>query len=232
VIVAAGRSERMGGVDKLLAPLAGRPLLSYAIDAFMGCGDIDEVIVVASEENRSAVEVLTSPEDGAGKPRLPMRLVLGGPRRRDSVLAGLEALSPECEYVIVHDGARPRVTGALIKAVLAAARETGAAIAAIPVSDTVKLATTDGIVRDTLDRDSLWLAQTPQAFRRDLLLKAYRQMPGDATDDAGLVEALGHPVRLIEGARENLKVTTPADLRLAEALLRAHERPATESKRQ
>jgi 2-C-methyl-D-erythritol 4-phosphate cytidylyltransferase len=131
------------------------------------------------------------------------------------------AVLHRCEYVLVHDAARPLVTPALIEASLHAAREYGAALCAIPVTDTVKLAEKDGAVAATLDRDGLWLAQTPQAFRLELLLRAHAATEEDATDDAGLVEDLGVPVHIVSGAHRNIKVTTPADLVIAEALLHA-----------
>jgi 2-C-methyl-D-erythritol 4-phosphate cytidylyltransferase len=141
----------------------------------------------------------------------------GGPRRRDSVRLGLEALG-ECRWVVVHDGARPLVTAALIEAGLAAAAETGAAIAAVPLADTLKDVAEDGLIRRTLDRRNLWAAQTPQVFDYDLLREAHRLAEGDATDDAALVEALGRRVKVFPGSPRNLKVTTAADLALAQAL--------------
>ena len=214
IIVAAGRSERMGGVDKLLQPLGGRPLIAHSLAAFARHSSLGALIVVVSEANRAAIEAIVreiAPD---------ARVVLGGKRRRDSVHAGLEALS-EYDYVIVHDGARPLAEPELIDAVLAASRETGAALCAVPVSDTVKRADAAGLVRGTVSREDLWLAQTPQAFRRDLLLQAHRATDIDATDDAALVELMEAPVRIVLGSARNLKVTTPADLRLAEALLAA-----------
>ena len=142
----------------------------------------------------------------------------GGPRRQDSVRLGLEAL-PECRWVVVHDGARPLVTAALIEAGLAAAAETGAAIAAVPLADTLKEAAEDGLIRRTLDRRNLWAAQTPQVFEYELLREAHRLAQGEATDDAALVEALGRRVKVFPGSPRNLKVTTAADLALAQALL-------------
>jgi 2-C-methyl-D-erythritol 4-phosphate cytidylyltransferase len=213
VIVAAGRSERMGDLDKMLAALAGRPLVAHAIAAFAAHPEVEEVIVVASEANRDAVEALVSDVAPGG------RVVLGGARRRDSVFAGLGATV--ADYVLVHDGARPIVTAELIAAALAGARETGAALCAVPVSDTVKRVEDDGLVRGTISREGLWLAQTPQAFQTDLLRRAHAATDIDATDDAALVELLGEPVRVVMGSAHNIKVTTPGDLALAEALLRS-----------
>jgi 2-C-methyl-D-erythritol 4-phosphate cytidylyltransferase len=227
IIVAAGRSERMGGVDKLLALVAGRPLIVYSIEAFTAAAVVDDVVVVASRENRSAVEAIVVDAE-AGKPRLRdqgerrqrVSVVEGGLRRRDSVRAGIEAL-PECEYVVVHDGARPLVSAALIEAALAGARESGAALCAVPIGDTVKRSDESGLVRTTVSREGLWLAQTPQAFRRELLLRAHDATDVDATDDAALIEWLGEPVRLVMGSVRNVKVTAPEDLALVEALLAA-----------
>ncbi len=149
-------------------------------------------------------------------PRLS--IVLGGERRRDSVRAGLLTLTG-CEVAVVHDGARPLVTPALIDAAIAGARECGAALCAVPVSDTVKRSDEAGHVRGTVSREGLWLAQTPQAFTLDLILRAHEAVEGDVTDDAAMVEHLGATVRLVPGSRRNIKVTTPEDLALVEALL-------------
>lgn len=212
VIVAAGRSTRMGGVDKLSAMLAGRPLVAYAIAAFAAHEAVSDIVVVVSESNQDAVEAVIA-EEG-----LLARTVLGGERRRDSVRAGLGVLQ-RCDYVLIHDAARPLVTPALIDAALSGAREFGAALCAIPVTDTVKLGDDSDEVAATLDRSGLWLAQTPQAFRLELLLRAHAADQEDVTDDAALVENLGAPVKLVPGAPRNIKVTTPADLVIAEALL-------------
>jgi 2-C-methyl-D-erythritol 4-phosphate cytidylyltransferase len=213
VIVAAGRSTRMDGADKLLAPLGGRPLIARTVRVFSESAAVDSVVVVVSTQNRDAVEraLATFPD---------LALVLGGERRRDSVQAGLVTLSG-CDFVVVHDGARPLVEPRLIEAVLDAARECGAALSAVPVSDTVKRSDDSGFVRGTVLREGLWLAQTPQAFRTDLLLRAHVEVEGDLTDDAAMLERLGLPVKLVTGSRRNIKVTTPEDLVLAEALIKS-----------
>jgi 2-C-methyl-D-erythritol 4-phosphate cytidylyltransferase len=214
IIVAAGSSRRMGGVDKLMAPLGGRPVLAHSIAAFASCPAIDDVIVVASKANEAAIRTLL------GELAPEARLVLGGSRRRDSVRAGLEALAG-CDYVVVHDAARPLVTHALIDAALEGAREVGASLCAVPVTDTVKRSEPSGRVSSTVTREGLWLAQTPQAFRTELLLRAHRAIDIDATDDAALIELLGEPVKLVMGSARNLKITGPEDLALARALLAA-----------
>lgn len=215
VIVAAGRGSRMAGVDKLLAPLAGRPLLAHTLAAFQSCPSVERVALVMArgrlEEGRDLVRAHGFDKVAA--------VCEGGERRQDSVRAGLEALGP-CGWVVVHDGARPLVTPRLIEDGLAAAHETGAALCAVPLSDTLKQVTASGEVERTVEREGLWLAQTPQVFRCDLLLDAHRRAKGEATDDAALVEAMGGRVRVYMGSPRNIKVTTPEDLALAEALLR------------
>jgi 2-C-methyl-D-erythritol 4-phosphate cytidylyltransferase len=214
VILAAGRGERMGGIDKLLYPLAGRPLLAHSIAVIATHSEIeiDGVVVVASEASQGIVRDIVAEIAPFAK------VVLGGDRRRDSVLAGIEAL-PNCDYVLIHDGARPLVTPEMVDLALAGARETGAALCAVPVADTVKRADSAGLVQSTVSREGLWLAQTPQAFRSELLLRAHAASDIDVTDDAALVELLGEAVRLVMGSQQNIKVTTPSDLALADALM-------------
>jgi len=214
IIAAAGRGRRFGEGDKLFAPLAGRPVIGHTLMAFEVCRAVDTVVLVLAEENLERGCHLV---DAAGFDKVVV-ICPGGPRRQDSVRLGLEAL-PECRWVVVHDGARPLVTANLIEAGLAAAAETGAAIAAVPLADTLKEVANDGLIRRTLDRGNLWAAQTPQVFDYDLLWEAHRQAQSEATDDAGLVEALGRRVKVFPGSARNLKVTTTADLALAQALV-------------
>ena len=220
IVVAAGRSTRMGGADKLFAPLGGVPLLARALRAFQDSPLVDRIVLVLSAANLERGRELAA-EYGIGKLAAACE---GGPRRQDSVRLGLDALGT-CDWVLVHDGARPLLSAELIERGLAAARETGAAVPAVPLADTVKEAAADGMVERTLDRSRLWAAQTPQVFRYDLLLRAHREVTAevtaDVTDDAAMLEALGLPVKLFEGSPANIKVTTPEDLRLAEALLEA-----------
>jgi 2-C-methyl-D-erythritol 4-phosphate cytidylyltransferase len=214
VIVAAGTGARMAGADKLFTEIAGRPLLAYAIAAFQECGSIDRIVVVMAPLNLKRGRELVE-RCGFSK---AAALVKGGERRQDSVRAGLEALGA-CDYVAVHDGARPLVTPELIERGLEIARENGAAVPAVPLADTVKEAGADGIVVRTLDRSRMWAVQTPQVFRYDLLLRGHREVTVDVTDDAAMVESLGEPVRLFEGDRRNVKVTTAEDLELVGSLL-------------
>jgi 2-C-methyl-D-erythritol 4-phosphate cytidylyltransferase len=217
VLVAAGSSSRMGGVDKTLAVLAGQPVVAYSLGLLAGCPLIDCVAVVCNDENRETVSRLATHH----RPDCDIRLAPGGPRRRDSVMNGLLALPSDVEWVLVHDAARPLVTFDLVVAALAGAQETGAAVCALEVTDTIKLVDDDHLVVETPPRSQLWAAQTPQVFRTDLLREAHLRTDEDASDDAWLVEQAGVRVRVVAGSPENLKITRPADLVLAEALLAA-----------
>jgi 2-C-methyl-D-erythritol 4-phosphate cytidylyltransferase len=214
VVVAAGSSRRMGGVDKLWLPLAGLPLLGHALARLGGVEEIGQLVVVASAEG---VQRLDGLRDTAAAPwNRVTATVVGGKERLDSVYAGLLALEP-CDLVLVHDGARPLVTAELVRAVLAAARTHGAAIPALPVTDTIKAVDGDGFIVATPDRATLRAVQTPQGFRYDLLRRAHEAAGPDrasCTDDAMLLERAGLPVATVEGDPHNLKVSTPADLPL------------------
>ena len=216
IIVAAGRSERMGGIDKVFAQLMGRPLLAWTLAAFKKCPDVDSVVVVASPDSVGRMR------DFVAEWRFTnvSAVVAGGNHRQDSVRAGLDAATA-ATIVAIHDGARPLVTPELISRGIALARETGAALCAIPARDTIKRVEGDPpYVVETPERGQIWLAQTPQVFDRKLLLAAHERSTSPATDDAALVEASGHAVRVYEGASSNFKVTTEEDLIVAEALLR------------
>jgi len=213
VIVAAGEGRRMGGVDKAFALLGGRPLLSWVIDTFQTCNLISQIVIVLSQPKLEQGHKLVA-EQGWSK---VTDVCPGGKRRQDSVLAGLSRLR-NCQWVVVQDGARPLVTEELIKQGLEAARETGAAVAAVPVSDTIKVAGDNRIVCGTPPRQNLWAVQTPQIFRFDIITEAYRQIKAEVTDDASLVEQLGYEVKLYTGSYDNIKITTPDDLALAEIL--------------
>ncbi len=214
VIAAAGESQRMGGVDKMFALIGRKPVLAWAVDAFQRCPSVQQIVVVVSQQNIEAAQKLVA-EQGWSK---VTEVCTGGKRRQDSVTAGLGRLS-NCNWAIIHDGARPLVTADLIEKGLEAARETGAAVAAVPVTDTIKIARGDRIVHQTPPRQNLWAVQTPQVFRTEIIAEAYRQANGEATDDASLVEQLGHRVKLYAGSYDNIKITTPDDLALAEWLL-------------
>jgi 2-C-methyl-D-erythritol 4-phosphate cytidylyltransferase len=216
IIVAAGKSERMDGIDKVFATLMGRPLLVWTLTAFKKCDDIDAIVIVAAPDSVERMKAFVA------EWRFPRvaAIVPGGETRHQSVRAGLDAAF-EASIVAVHDGARPLVTAEMISRGVALARESGAAVCGIPSRDTVKLVEGDPpLVRATPDRASVWIAQTPQVFARSVLLDAHERATSAQTDDAALVEAIGHRVRAYEGAAWNLKITTPDDLIIAEALLR------------
>jgi len=213
VIVAAGSSQRMGGMDKMLALLGGKPVLARVVDTFQRCNLIDQIVIVLSKPNLERCQQLIA-EQGWSK---VTDVCLGGKRRQDSVVAGLSRLN-HCHWVVIHDGARPLLTEDLIYQGLTQAQETGAAAAAVPVTDTIKVAGDDRLVQQTPSRHNLWAVQTPQVFRFDIIAEAYRQAKGEVTDDASLVEQLGYRVKLYMGSYDNIKVTTADDLVLAEIL--------------
>jgi 2-C-methyl-D-erythritol 4-phosphate cytidylyltransferase len=221
VIVAAGASRRMGR-DKLWLPLAGRITLAHTIDAFQSSPLIDQIILVTSAERQDDVSALCRVEPW----HKVAAVVVGGARRQDSVCIGLDtlaALSPTCRWVMIHDGARPFVTPALLEAGLQAVQEHLAAVAAVPVKDTIKQVQ-EGVIHATLDRSQLWAIQTPQIFSFPLIHQAHHSpiAQADVTDDATLIELLGHRVAVFPGAYTNIKITTQEDLIFAEALLQGH----------
>ena len=214
VIVAAGSSQRMGGIDKMFAPLGGQPLLARVIEVFQKCDAVDQIVVVLSQPNLEQGRQLVAKH----KWSKVSDVCPGGERRQDSVKNGLNHLR-HCDWVIIHDGARPMVTAEIINDGLAAALETGAAIAAVPVTDTVKVAGEDQFVHKTLDRQNLWAVQTPQVFRFAIIDEAHHHGHHDVTDDSMLVEQLGYKVKLYMGSYNNLKITTTGDLALVNTLV-------------
>ena len=214
VIVAAGRSSRMGGVDKTFAPLLGAPLIAHTVERFEAHPLVGEIALVLAAESVERGRELAKSRGW----RKVTQVCPGGARRQDSVYNGLTALSP-CDLVMVHDGARPCVDAAALERGIRAAAEHGAAVAGTAVKDTIKRVSPDLLVEDTPERARLWAAQTPQVFRYNLLLEAHRRSEEDFTDDAAMVEAIGHPVRMFEGTYENIKVTTAGDLVVAEVFL-------------
>jgi 2-C-methyl-D-erythritol 4-phosphate cytidylyltransferase len=216
IIVAAGESKRMGGVDKMWALIDGKPVLARSLEAFLNCSAIDHIVIVLNKINLKKGRLLKKETASAKK----ITLCTGGMRRQDSVAAGLAKLS-ECQWVVIHDGARPLVTVELIEKCLTAARETGAAIAAVLITDTVKIVRNNK-VKQTVPRHVLWAAQTPQVFRYDIIIEAHSKVTSDATDDASLVEQIGYKVVICPGSVENIKITTPDDLIMAESLLKKY----------
>jgi 2-C-methyl-D-erythritol 4-phosphate cytidylyltransferase len=217
VVVAAGQGSRVGGdVPKQFLPVAGVPVLLRALRPFASHPEVARVVVVLAPVHAERPPEFIAPLAGSG-----LTIVAGGRERADSVAAGLRALPPDCGIVLVHDGARPFVERRVIDAVIAHARAGDGAVAAVPVGDTLKAQAPDDPTRvsRTVSRDGLWRAQTPQGFPRQLLEQAYaRGRHAGATDDAALVEACGAVVRLVPDSARNLKITTPDDLALAEAI--------------
>jgi 2-C-methyl-D-erythritol 4-phosphate cytidylyltransferase len=214
IILAAGRSTRMGGgSNKQFIELLGHPLIWYSLAAFDQCCVVDEIVVVRRPDYAEQAEVISR------EFKKVVAFADGGVERQNSVWNGLE--KTKGEIVAVHDGARPLVTPALIEATIASAHANGTGIAATKVVDTIKEAE-DKAVKRTVDRTKLWAVQTPQTVRTELLRQAYRQVFDKGivvTDEAAAVEMLGHRVDLVETPFLNLKVTTPSDLAMAEALL-------------
>jgi 2-C-methyl-D-erythritol 4-phosphate cytidylyltransferase len=201
--------------------LGDAPLILHALLAFERAPSVAEVILVVPRDERD--RVLSEVVERYGLKKV-LKVVAGGATRQESVYHGLKETGEETEIVVVHDAVRPFVTEDLIERSIEGARHHGGAIVAVPMKDTPKQVGPDGMIQRTLDRSGLWLAQTPQTFRRALLWEAYRKAELGrlhATDDAALVERLGHPVGIVPGSWENIKITTPEDLVIAEAMLAA-----------
>ena len=215
VIVAAGTASRMGGIDKVMAPIGGEPMILRTVRAFQECDAIKEIVIVTREDLIPKITAMT------GKFPKVIAVVVGGKDRAESVSNGLNALSGKVKLAAVQDGARPLISQAVIDRTVRAAHSYGAAAPAIPVKDTIKIVE-GGIVTTTPDRNTLKAIQTPQVIDIDLLrgaLKKAAQENLPITDDCSAVELLGFKVRIVEGDECNIKVTTPMDLKIAEMLL-------------
>ena len=221
LIAAGGRGQRLGqDRPKQLIAVGGRSILERSVGAFLSHPEVDELVVALPQD------VAADPPACLRSARKPVRLVVGGARRQDSVANAFRAASPESGLMLIHDAARPFVSAALISRMIAATRESGAAIAAVQARDTVKRGDGAGAaakVVETLPRESIYLAQTPQGFLRGVLADALAlsERGVEATDEAGLAERAGHQVRLVEGEASNIKITTRDDLAVAEAILGA-----------
>ena len=214
VIVAAGSSSRMGGVDKLAAPLAGSTVIAHTIRAFQLSEEVGEIVLVLRKGAEKPALIGASGCDKLS------RIVHGGDTRTDSSYAGVMACDPKAEIILIHDGARPLVTGEVIRNAVEGARKYGAAVPVTPVTDTIKVGK-DGFADTTPDRSTLFAAQTPQAFRAELIKAALQDAVDNKlalTDDSAAVERLGMRVKLVDGDARNRKITLPADLALAEVL--------------
>lgn len=220
IIVAAGKSKRMGpNIDKAFLSLGSRPIVAWSLLAFEECADIDQIVLVVRRDQIVAAESVAK-MFGIAKVR---KIIPGGAGRQDSVRCGLDAMDPDTRTVVIHDCARPCVTPELISSVIRTAKRHGSGVAASQIWDTVKHVERSMTVDHTLDRSKLWAVQTPQAFNASLLIRAYKEVAAKkavVTDEAGAVELIGEPVRLVEWKRPNPKITTVDDLTIASAVMR------------
>ncbi len=215
VIVAAGNASRMGGIDKVMAPLGGEPMIVRTVRTFQNCDVIREIVIVTREDLIVPISNLCRGMDKV------KAVVVGGSSRQESVGLGLNALSSKVKLAAIQDGARPLITWQVIDRTVRAAGSYGAAAPAVPVKDTMKVVT-GGVVKETPDRKTLQAVQTPQVFDIDLLKGALQKAAKDkaeVTDDCSAVERLGMSVKIVEGDERNIKVTTPVDLKVAELFL-------------
>ena len=206
----------MQGIDKTFAPILDKPLILHTLSIFLDCPDIQKIVLVMPESNLERGRRLIEEHMSADS----VTLCAGGERRQDSAARGIEALGP-CDFVAVHDGARPCLSPGTLSNALSDAKRHGNAVVAMPVTDTIMRADSEGFISTTVSREALWAMQTPQVFPYNVLQRAYREVSQDVTDDASMVERMGIKVRLTPGSPTNLKVTTPADLQIAELILKA-----------
>lgn len=220
IIVAAGQGVRMGNsIPKQYLTLGDRPILAYSLMAFSLCSSVDKLYLVIPE---SDVDYCRHKIVLPLKLSIDIQLVPGGPQRQLSVYNGLRKIEDRQGIVVIHDGARPFVKPEHIQMCILGARETGACILAVPVADTLKKVNRSGLIDNTIERKGVWQAQTPQAFAYDLIIRAHEKAREDgfiASDDALLVERLDNKVKIVTGNRNNLKITTPEDLQIAQAML-------------
>jgi 2-C-methyl-D-erythritol 4-phosphate cytidylyltransferase len=224
ILPAAGKSSRFRDehYKKPFMPLEGKPVWLHAAEKFTNRGDVQQTLLVIAAEDREAFQ----DKMGANVALLGIELVEGGDERSDSVAAALARVKPEIDFVAIHDAARPCLAEAWIDAVFAAASKSGAAILATPINGTVKRVGNNQTIEETVSRDGLWEAQTPQVFRKQLIIDAYaRRGSAKVTDDAQLVERLGNQITVVPGSPMNLKITTKDDLRLASAVMKSLPRP-------
>lgn len=221
LIAAAGKGKRMNArISKSFIPIFGKPILAYTIEKFEKCKLIDKIYLIVSREEKELCNRNIITKYNFSKVQ---ELVDGGETRQDSVYNGIKALDKDTDILVIHDGARPLVEETIIRDSIEKAQKYGAAIAAIPIKDTVKKCGKGFFINKTLNREEIWRAQTPQTFKYDLILPAYHKAYKDkylATDDAAILERYGHRVKLIIGSEENIKITTPFDIIVAENLLK------------
>ena len=222
VILAAGLGKRMqAGHNKQFIEICGQSVLTHTLTVFAQIPEIAKIVLVVRAGEEDTCQNMI-PEIAENK----TVLAIGGKERQDSVHNGIRAITWECEYILIHDGARPLVTEEVIRRTLLAAQNSGAAICAVPVKDTIKQADSDGNVLATIPRESLWAVQTPQVFRADLIRRAYENAYVHnhyGTDDASLVEYLGEEIKIVTGDYENIKITTPEDIPTAEQIFKKRQ---------
>lgn len=216
LIVSAGNSSRMGGIDKQLAMFGGKAVLEHTLTTFQRVANLNGIVLIVPSSKLAQMEYLCK----KWKIDKTYTVCAGGNSRQESVKNGLLALPLDCDIVLIHDGARPLVSVESINELIKATKSHDLATLAMPVKDTIKKADGDNFVLNTPNRESLWLTQTPQGFRYSLLKKAYQEIKEVSffTDDASLLEALGFKVKLVKGSYQNIKITTPEDLAIAEVL--------------
>jgi 2-C-methyl-D-erythritol 4-phosphate cytidylyltransferase len=229
IIPAAGKSSRFGDPKqkKIYAELDGRAVWLRSVEPFVNRDDVAQIVMAIAAEDREVFERRYR----ASVAFMNIKVIEGGAERTDTVARALESVDPQCDFIAVHDAARPCLSHDLVDAVFQAALEKGAALLAVRVADTIKRAGDDRLTTGTIPRENLYLAQTPQVFRRELLVEAYAQrarIQGNITDDCQLVEALGQPCAIVDGSAFNIKITTHMDLKLAAAILPLLEKPRRE----
>lgn len=220
IVLAAGRGNRMNaGMNKQFMPILGKPLLAHTIEIFQVCSQVDSIILVAGRGELELCRKLIVEPYGFSKVD---KLVEGGSERQESVYKGLLTLEDDCGIVLIHDGARPILPGEIIERCIEGAEKYGAVSAGMPAKETIKILDGKGFVKYTPQRELVWITQTPQAFRRELIRKAHENAISEGisgTDDASLVEILGEKVKMLESSYENIKITTPEDIIVAETLM-------------
>jgi len=220
LIPSAGSGSRMGAkAKKPYLSLGNKPILAHTLLAFEQCPHINEVVLIVAEDE---IDYCKTSIVEPFKIRKVNKIIAGGPKRQDSVWEGLKTLNDDCELVMIHDGVRPFVSQEILKKSVHETANSGATVVAVPVKDTIKIVSKKAEVLETIDRSRIWAVQTPQTFARDILKRAYEKTFEDGfygTDDASLVERLGVKVKIIPGSYDNMKITTPGDLTLGEAIL-------------
>lgn len=220
VIVSAGRGSRMkADINKQFLKIKDKEVIAHTIDKFYNNENIGEIIIVVREDEKEFFKSNIIDKYGYKN----IKIAFGGPERQDSVYNGLKVLDKNCEIVLIHDGARPFVTDEIIEKSIKCAQKYNCAIVGVPVKDTIKIVNENNDVCDTPNRNTLWSIQTPQVFDYSLIMNAHEKAKADeyyGTDDSMLMEYLGYDVKVVEGSYNNIKITTPEDLKIAEEILR------------